>query len=156
MTFPFQISKTKFMKLKWYDNCNTMPHCVYLHQTVFKIFTNFSLLFTHPPTASCCPSLPLSDSFCVTWSLLMSIGSLDVSGSLAWLSVRSCSVPVPVCLPSGPCVAFWIYLLGSDSLVLLGGVVLMQCEWLFYCDLLVINFLWPGSSLQVVSWWLGL
>src|SRR5882762_2911112 len=31
------------------------------------------------------------------------------------LVVFSCSVPAPVCLPSGPCVALWIYL-GSGSL----------------------------------------
>ena len=59
----------------------------------------------------------------------MSIGSyaqgLWLSGSLG-LAVCSCSVLVPVRLPSGPCVPVWIYLPGSGSQVpLVGGVV----EW---------------------------
>jgi hypothetical protein len=49
-----------------------------------------------------------------------------------WLCLAlwtTCSVPVPDCLPSDPCVAFWIYLLGSGSLVsLVGGV-----EWSYPC-----------------------
>ena len=55
----------------------------------------------------------------MAWPLLVSIGSLALALAL-W---TTCSVPVPDCLPSGPCVAFWIYLLGSGSLVsLVGGV----------------------------------
>jgi hypothetical protein len=73
--------------------------------------------FFSSPAALCCPSLPLS--FGAAWSLFMSmvlvLQGLWLSGSVD-LVVCSCSVPVLVCLPSGPCVAFWICLFGSGSL----------------------------------------
>jgi hypothetical protein len=47
----------------------------------------------------------------VAWSLSVSIGSY----SQGLLLSGSCSVPIPVCLPGGPYVAFWICLLGSGS-----------------------------------------
>jgi hypothetical protein len=92
--------------------------CIYL-----KIFTKFFLFIRYFLLSE----FSLSVSFGVTWSLSMSIGSyaqgLWLSGSLG-LSVCSCSVLVPVCLPSGPCDAFWIYLPGSGSQVpQVGGVV---------------------------------
>ena len=120
---------SKFMNSKWHHkfakhNLNTTPW--YVYQSVFKIFT--SSFFSSPARSFW---LSKSPSFHFLWCGLASIcvyvlvlwGSL--AGSLAlW---TTCSVPFPDCLPSGLCVAFWIYLLGSGSLVsLVGGV-----EWCY-------------------------
>ena len=87
---------------------------------IFKIFAKFFLLVTHYFLLS---KSPYACSFGVAWPIHESIGSyaqgLWLSGTVD-LVVCSCSVPAPVCLPSGPCVALWIYL-GSGSLAPLVG-----------------------------------
>ena len=118
---------SKFMNSKWHHKFakhNMTPR--YVYQSVFKICT--SSFFSSPARSFW---LSKSPSFHFLWCGLASIcvyvlvlwGSL--AGSLAlW---TTCSVPFPDCLPSGLCVAFWIYLLGSGSLVsLVGGV-----EWCY-------------------------
>ena len=98
---------------------NTMPR--YVYQSVFK---NFAKFFSSP-TRSFLLSIRLPAISCtgVAWPLFVSIDSLALwlCGPLALCLFLSLD-----CLPSGPCVAFWIYLLGSCSLV--GGV-----EWCYPC-----------------------
>src|ERR1700674_1410309 len=82
---------------------------------IFKNFAKFFLLVTH------CFLLSKSLSVCFLWCGLVSIHVYWFLCSLAlalalWLSVLALCLPCPVCLPSGPCVTFWIYL-GSGSLV---------------------------------------
>ena len=87
---------------------------------IFKNFAKFFLLVTHYLLSKA----PYVCSFGLAWSIHESIGSyaqgLWLSGTVD-LVVCSCSVPpAAVCLPSGPCVALWIYP-GSGSLALLVG-----------------------------------
>jgi len=111
---------------KWHHKFvkhNTTPW--YVYQSVFEIFTKFVLLFPHLQLLTDQLSL---FPFPVVWAKCgLRLASICVywfsgSGSLAlW---TTCSVPALDCLPSGPCVVFRIYLLGSGSLVsLVGGVV---------------------------------
>ena len=116
---------------KWHHKFvkhNTTPW--YVYQSVFEIFTKFVLLFPHLQLLTDQLSL---FPFSVVWAKCgLRLASICVywfsgSGSLAlW---TTCSVPALDCLPSGPCVVFRIYLLGSGSLVsLVGGVV-----WCYFC-----------------------
>ena len=100
-----QIFETKMVR-QWQCTC----HSMYLPKFSLSSF------FSSPTT--CCPRLPL----CLpplAWSIGSYAQGLWLSGSVD-LVVCSCSEPAPVCLPSGPCAALWIYL-GSGSLAPLVG-----------------------------------
>jgi len=85
---------------------------------IFKIFV--SSFFSSPTT--CCLRLTMSAP--LVWPGLSMVLMLKVSGSLAlWTCGPGCLFllcAAAVCLPSGPCVALWIYP-GSGSLALLVG-----------------------------------
>jgi hypothetical protein len=92
------------------------------------------------PVPYCCPSLPLSVSFGVAWSLSMSIGSyaqgLSGSGSVD-LVVCSCSVPALPCLSAfRPLYCFldlpWFWLSGSHGII---PTRMFMCFWLASCEL---------------------
>jgi len=138
--FPLRIHKSKLPKpngttIAISDATAPRSHVYTRHLEIFAKF------FLPSPAASCCPSLPSIRFLGAGWSC--AIRSLTL---WLWLSF----LPVPVCF-SGPCVAFWIYLFGSGSLVLLVAVLSLLecsvnrphatahgsnvCEWFFfYCD----------------------
>ena len=106
-TFPLRIHKIKISKPKWYDNGHAMPWYVYTrHLQKFC-----QVLSSHHSLLAVQVSLCLL-SFGVAWSISSYAQGLWHSGTL---DLCSCSGPAPVCLPSGPCAALWIYL-GSGSL----------------------------------------
>src|SRR5882762_8862155 len=88
-----------------------------------QIFTKFFLLFTHYQVSLGCISILAVPGL---YSCLLVAQGLWLSGSLDLVVLCSCVYScLSVRLPSaaGPHVAFWIYLPGSGSLVLLVGEV---------------------------------
>ena len=140
-TFPLRIHKTKFTKSKWYDNA-MQCHSTYIPD-IFKIFAKFFLLFT------CCFLLSESPSVHFLWCGLVSIHVywFLCSRSLAlWLSGPGCLFLLCACscppafrsLCSCLDLPAWFWFPSSPGWWS-GGVVLMQCEWFFYCDQLSLS-----------------
>jgi len=118
--------------------------------TIFRFFFSLSS-FSSSPT-SCCLRLPLpvfSGVACLYLCPLVLI--LKVSCSLVLV------LPIPVCLPGGPCVAFWICLgsgsPGHEVALWYHPSLWLHVMWVVLIST-VVSPLWP-SGLQV-SWWLVL
>ena len=136
MTFHLRIRKTKYSKSIWYDVISDIYILDHL-----QIFTKFFLLFTCYQVSLGCLSILVVPGL---YSCLLVAQGLWLSGSLDLVVLCSCVYScLSVRLPSaGPHVAFWIYLPGSGSLVLLvGEVVHGICAFIHtFCT----SMLWVG------------